>query len=272
MQAFDGSRLARMLSSIVAVGDELVGGFTLDTNSHWLAERLRLLGHPLKRVTAIRDRPAEIVEQVRRELADPELTHIFCCGGLGPTPDDRTFASLAEALGRPLVVWEETRARIERRVKRMHEAGLLDSPELTEGNLRMARIPSEPKQVFKNRRGMAPGVVYEQDGKSIFVLPGVPLELKGVFTEELEPQFLAGGSAATVRELRFMFAVEARFYPLMRELEEKYPDVSVGSYPNFETKELVIRCLGLDSNQVDEAIEMVRRRSGELGMAPQRSS
>ena len=69
-----------------------------------------------------------------------------------------------------------------------------------------------------------------------------------------------------------MFAVEARFYPLMRELEEKYPDVSVGSYPNFETKELVIRCLGLDSNQVDEAIEMVRRRSGELGMAPQRSS
>src|ERR1700716_3597142 len=164
-------------SSIVAIGDELVGGFTLDTNSHWLAERLRLLGFPVKRVTAIRDRPQEIVEQVRRELIDDDVRQVFLSGGLGPTPDDRTFAALAEALGRDLVVWEETRARIERRVRRMHEAGLLDSPELTEGNLRMARIPAEPAHVFKNKRGMAPGVMYEMSGKRIFVLPGVPLSL-----------------------------------------------------------------------------------------------
>ena len=253
-------------SSLIAIGDELVGGFTLDSNSHWLAERLRLLGYPVKRITAIRDRPQEIVEQLKRELADPELTHVFVSGGLGPTPDDRTFASVAEALGRQLVIWDETLARIERRVRRMHEAGLLDSPDVTEGNLRMARIPDRPSHVFKNKRGMAPGVVYEVEGKRIFVLPGVPLELKGIFTEELEPQFLADGSAATVRELRFMFAVEARFYPLMREIEEKFPDVSVGSYPNFETKELVIRCLGGDPKRVDEVIEFVRRRTAQLGM------
>jgi molybdenum cofactor synthesis domain-containing protein len=253
-------------STIVAIGDELVGGFTLDTNSHWLAERLRLLGYPVKRVTAIRDRPQEIVEQVRRELSDPEVTHVFCCGGLGPTPDDRTFASLAEALDRELVIWEETRAKIERRVQRMHAAGLLESAELTEGNLRMARIPAGPLQVFKNRRGMAPGVVYESNGKHLFVLPGVPMELKGIFTEELEPIFLAEGSAATVRELRFTFAVEARFFPLMTELERTFPDVSVGSYPNFETKELVIRCLGSDAKRVEEVIEVVRRRSQDLGV------
>lgn len=254
------------VSSVVAIGDELVGGFTLDSNSHWLAGRLRLLGYPVKRITAIRDRPHEIVEQVRREIADPEATHIFVSGGLGPTPDDRTFASVAEALGRELVVWEETRARIERRVQRMHEAGLLDSPDLTEGNLRMARIPANPVHVFRNKRGMAPGVVYEAEGKRIFVLPGVPLELKGIFTEELEPKFLSEGSAAVVRELHFMFAVEARLYPLMRELEEKFPEVSVGSYPNFETKELVIRCLGADPKRVDEVIEIIRRRTAEMGM------
>jgi nicotinamide-nucleotide amidase len=250
----------------VAIGDELVGGFTLDTNSHWLAERLRLLGFPVKRITAIRDRPREVVEQVRRELADDEVTNVFLSGGLGPTPDDRTFAALAEALDRELIVWEETRARIERRVQRMHAAGLLDSPEVTEGNLRMARIPARPVQVFKNRRGMAPGVVYEANGKRIFVMPGVPIEMKGIFTEELEPQFLSEGSAATVRELRFTFAIEARFYPLMTELEQSFPDVSVGSYPNFETKELVIRCLGSDPKRVDEVIELVRRRSAQLGM------
>jgi nicotinamide-nucleotide amidase len=253
-------------SSIVAIGDELVGGFTLDTNSHWLADRLRLLGFPVKRVTAIRDRPEEIVDQVRRELVDDVVTHVFLSGGLGPTPDDRTFAALAEALGRELVVWEETRARIERRVQRMHEAGLLDSPEVTEGNLRMARIPAGPAHVFKNKRGMAPGVVYEVNGKRIFVLPGVPLEMKSIFTDELKAQFLSEGAAATVREIRFTFAVEARFYPLMKELEERFPDVSVGSYPNYETKELVIRCLGADPKRVEEVLGVIRKRSEQLGM------
>jgi hypothetical protein len=52
----------------------------------------------------------------------------------------------------------------------------------------------------------------------------------------------------------------------MREIEEKFPDVSVGSYPNFETKELVIRCLGSEPNRVDEVIAFVRRRTAQLGM------
>jgi molybdenum cofactor synthesis domain-containing protein len=245
----------------VAIGDELVGGFTLDTNSHWMAERLRLLGYPVKRVSQIRDKPHEIVEQLRREIEDREITDVFITGGLGPTPDDRTFAALAEALGKELTIWEETRARIERRVHRMHAMGLLESPDITEGNLRMARIPADPAHVFRNRRGMAPGCLYEVDGKRIFVLPGVPLEMKGIFTEELEPEFLSNGSAATVREIRFNFAVEARFYPLMRELEETFPDVSVGSYPNFETKELVLRVLGADPKRVEQAAEVIRRRA-----------
>jgi nicotinamide-nucleotide amidase len=256
------------VSSIVAIGDELVGGFTLDTNSHWIAERLRILGYPVKRVSQIRDRPAEIVEQVHRELADAEVTDLFLSGGLGPTPDDRTFAALADALGKELVIWDETRARIERRVQRMHSMGLLESPELTEGNLRMARIPAAPAHIFKNRRGMAPGALYEANGKRIFVLPGVPMEMKGIFTEELEPEFLAAGSAATVRELRFSFAIEAKFYPLMRELEDTSPDVSVGSYPNFETKELVIRCVGTDPKRVEEVLDVIRKRSLDLGFTP----
>src|SRR5256712_11649170 len=167
-----------------------------------MAERLRLLGYPVKRVTQIRDKPPEIAAQVHRELDDQETTDVFLSGGLGPPPDDRTFAALAQALGKELVIWEDPRARIERRVQRMHAMGLLESPEVTEGNLRMARIPADPAHVFRNRRGMAPGTVYEANGKRIFVLPGVPLEMKGIFTEELEPQFLAAGSAATERELR----------------------------------------------------------------------
>lgn len=253
-------------SSVVAIGDELLNGFTLDTNSHWLAERLRLLGAPIKRLTTIRDRDDAIVEAVTRDLADADLSDVLVMGGLGPTPDDRTFASLAHALGRELVIEEEVLARIERRVRRLHEAGLIESAEVTEGNLRMARVPAGPAFVCRNRRGMAPGLVYELDSKRLFVLPGVPLEMKGIFTEELEPRFFAGRSAATVRELRFTFAVEARFYPVMKELEELHPAVSVGSYPNFETKELVIRCIGDDPAEVDEVVLMVKARADAMGM------
>jgi molybdenum cofactor synthesis domain-containing protein len=253
-------------SSLIAVGDELLGGFTLDTNSHWLAQRLRVLGSPLQRTSTVRDREEDIVEALARDLADPELSEVFVMGGLGPTPDDRTFAAVARALGRELVVREETRTRIEQRVQRLFEAGLIESPVPTEGNLRMARIPAEPSHVFRNRRGMAAAAVYEVSGKRLFLLPGVPMEMKGIFSEELEPKYLSGRPAAAVRELRFLYAAESRFYPVLRELEDSYPDVSVGSYPNIEARELVIRCLGDDPRRVEEAAQVVRRRAEALGL------
>ena len=201
-----------MASSVIAVGDELLAGFQQDTNSHWLAERLRLLGFPLKRITIVSDRTEDVVEQLRRDLSDAEVEDVYCCGGLGPTPDDRTFEAVAGALGRELVTWQPVLERIQRRVHRMHAAGLIESAEVSEGSVRMARIPAAPDHVFRNRRGMAPGLLYLVEGRRLFVLPGVPSELKGIFTQEIEPEFLTGRSAAVVRELRFLFAVEAGFY------------------------------------------------------------
>jgi len=255
-------------STIIAIGDELLAGFTLDTNSNWMAERLRVLGFPLKRITVVRDRHDDIVEQLRRDLGDPEVEDVFCSGGLGPTPDDRTFEAVAAALDRDLVTWAPVLERIERRVRRLHDAGLVESSQVTEGNRRMARIPAGPDHVFRNRRGMAPPLVYRVDGRRLFILPGVPTELRGIFTEELEPEFLTGRSAAVTHELRFVFAAEARFYPVMRELETSHPDVSVGSYPNFQTKELTIRFAGSDERRVLEAMEVVRQRVAPMGLTP----
>ena len=254
-----------MTASIIAIGDELLSGYTLDTNSHWIAQRLRSLGLPLKRATQVRDRQDEIVEQVRRDLADPEIADVFCTGGLGPTPDDRTFPALAAALGRELVIEEEVRDRIERRLTRMLAAGLIDSAELNEGHLRMARIPAGPAAVLRNRVGTAPGVLYQVDSSRLFVLPGVPPEMKAIFSEEIEPHHLVAGPAATVREVRLQFAVEGRFYPVLKQLEESHPEVAVGSYPNFDTKQLILRCSGLDSARVEDATETLRRFARTLG-------
>ena len=255
-------------STIIAIGDEILGGFTLDTNSNWLAQQLHRLGYPLKRITVIPDRKEDIVEHLTRDLADPQVEDVFSSGGLGPTPDDRTYEAVAAALGREVVVWGPVLERIERRVQRMHAAGLVDSPVVSEGNLRMARIPASPDHVFRNRRGMAPGLMFRVDGRRLFVLPGVPNELKGIFTEELEPAFLAGRTGAIVREVRFAFAPESRFYPVLRELEDTHPGVSVGSYPMLENRELVIRFTVADEATVAAAVDLLRRRVTAMGLVP----
>jgi nicotinamide-nucleotide amidase len=167
-----------------------------------------------------------------------------------------------------MVTWQPVLERIERRVQRMHEAGLVESSQVTEGNRRMARIPADPDHVFRNRRGMAPGLMFRIGERRLFVLPGVPSELRGIFTEELAPEFLTGRTAGIVRELRFLFAAESRFYPVMRELETSHQDVSVGSYPNNQTRELVIRFTGEDERRVLEAMEIVRQRVAPMGLRP----
>ncbi|HEV2953429.1 MAG TPA: molybdopterin-binding protein, partial [Candidatus Dormibacteraeota bacterium] len=226
-----------MASSIVAVGDELLGGFTLDTNSHWLAGRLRQLGHPLKRITVVRDRESEIIAQLKIEFTDREITDVFCCGGLGPTPDDRTHRAVAQFLNRDLVDWEPAVVRVRERVRQAYAAGRLDSPEPNAGNLRMAQIPDQPDHVFRNRLGGAAPTMYRL-GRStrLFVLPGVPIELKNVFEDEIESEFLGNGSTPHVEEIRFSGLAESRLYPLMVEMESTYPDVSIGSYPNTESR------------------------------------
>jgi len=106
------------------------------------------------------------------------------------------------------------------------------------------------------------------DGTHIYVLPGVPAEMKAIFSEEIEPAYLAGGTAGFLREIRLSFAVEGRFYPVLRQLEISHPDVSVGSYPNFESKELVLRCQGADEKRVEDAIGILRRAAIALGYRP----
>jgi len=240
---------------IIAVGDELLGGFTLDTNSHWLAQQVREAGFPCVHVEVVADRDSDIVAAIRRAVDDPRAVRVFVCGGLGPTTDDRTLPAVSRALARPLHEDPDARAHIEAIIERMHAAGWVPTRELSEANARMALVP-EGATVLRNRRGMASGLVYPLDGEDrwLFVLPGVPRELQAIVSEEVLPQFLAGGAAVVVRELRYGYAIEAEFFEPMRALEREFPDVSVGSYPQTETRQLVIRIRGTDESRVDAAV------------------
>ena len=247
---------------IVAVGDEILGGFTLDTNSHWLAGQLRDAGYPCVRIEVVADRTPTIAAAVGRAVADPTVMRVLVCGGLGPTPDDRTLEALADALGRPLEVHPDAEAHVQRVIDRLHAAGWIESDRMTEPNRKMTVVP-RGATVLTNRSGMAPGLAYPLsagDGTDrwLLVLPGVPRELKRLFSEEMLPAFFRDGAAPTVAELRYRYAVEAEFFEPMRRLEGEFPDVAIGSYPQTETRELVIRVRGTDPRRVEAALDRMR--------------
>jgi nicotinamide-nucleotide amidase len=246
-------------SSIIVVGNEILRGFTIDTNSNWLAGRLFQCGFPVRMMTTIGDVDADIVSAVRDHIARQELSRIFVCGGLGPTPDDRTYVALARALDQPLAYRREVGAQMQNLMFIMKMAERRGTAGLNAGNRRMAMLP-EGATLVRNGAGMAPGLAFElgQD-RYLFALPGVPHELRSVY-EDIEGRYLTGGQGDVVRELHYRLAPESMFHDVMKDLEREYPDVSLGSYPQTETRELILRASGPNRERVEAVIAAIRDR------------
>jgi nicotinamide-nucleotide amidase len=246
------------LTAIVMVGDEILSGHTQDSNSSFLARLAFAAGRPVAHIEVVGDDPEAIVAAIRRAIDDPAMSRIAVCGGIGPTPDDRTFQAVADALGRPLELNPIAYANIEALARRMHAAGWIDKPEVSEANRRCAIVPTGAT-VLINRRGMAPPLAIDiGDDRWLFVLPGIPREFTTIVEEELIPRYFAGGAAPVVREVHYRSVPESEMYEPMLVLGREFPDVSVGSYPHVEQRELVIRVRGQDAGRVDAAVARLR--------------
>lgn len=246
-------------SSIVVVGNEIIRGFTVDTNSNWLAAHLFEAGFPVRIITTIGDLDEDIVAAVRQHIACRDVARIFVCGGLGPTPDDRTYIALGHALDQPLVYRREIGAQMQNLMFVYGRAAERGTAELNAGNRRMAMLPKDA-QLIRNGAGMAPGLAFELgDDRYLFALPGVPHELRRVY-QDIESIYLTGAKGDVVRELRYRLAPESMFHDAMQALEREYPDVSLGSYPQEETRQLIIRASGADAARVDAVMRAIRER------------
>ncbi len=246
------------LTAIVTVGDEILSGHTQDTNSSLLARQAFAAGRPVAHIEVVPDQPGAIIAAIRRAVDDPEITRIAVCGGIGPTPDDRTFQAVADALGLPLELNAVAYGNIEALARRMHAAGWIDKPEVSEANRRCAVVPAGAT-VLPNRVGMAPPLAIAiGDDRWLFVLPGIPREFSTIVEEELIPKYFAGGVAPVVREVRYRSVPELEMSEPMLVLEAEFPDVTVGSYPQVERRELVIRLRGREAERVDAAVARLR--------------
>ena len=165
-------------SSIIVVGNEILRGFTVDTNSNWLAMRLFRVGFPVRLITTVGDVDADIVSAIHEHSKRPELTRIFVCGGLGPTPDDRTYVALGRALDQPMVYRRDVGAQMQNLMFTRNMAARRGTASLNAGNRRMATLP-QGATLIRNGAGMAPGLAFDLgDGRYLFALPGVPHELR----------------------------------------------------------------------------------------------
>lgn len=165
-------------SEIVTIGDEILIGQIVDTNSAWIGERFSRMGIPVTRITSVGDRRDEILGELDAAISRSEI--VIVTGGLGPTKDDITKKVLSELfhcrMRRDRETFEYVKAMVERK-----------GFEFNASNQSQADVP-EVAVILKNHHGTAPGMMFERDGHLLFSLPGVPFEMKELIESAVIPE------------------------------------------------------------------------------------
>lgn len=170
-----------MKATIITIGDEILIGQIVDTNSVSIAKHLNAAGMVVREKVAIGDDSRQIVACVERALEGTEA--VIVTGGLGPTKDDITKKTLASMFGCDMV-WNQTVAD---HVERMLEERGIEFNELNRGQ---AMVPACCTVLF-NAHGTAPGMWFERGGKVVVSLPGVPFEMEHLMQDEVMPRLKA---------------------------------------------------------------------------------
>ena len=200
-------------AAMVSIGNEILSGRTVDTNTAYLGRELLSVGLPVVSVYTVGDDVDSIIRMLN--LAGADADFILATGGLGPTDDDVTRQAFAEFLGVELQLRDELLEKIQDFFVRR---GL----EMPDRNRIQAHIPAGARSL-PNNRGTAPGIMAEADGKVFAALPGVPSEMKQMFSESVLPQLerFASGQAVVVRRLKCYGAGESTMAELVGPLMQR---------------------------------------------------
>lgn len=219
---------------VICVGNELLIGKTLNTNSQWLAKRATAIGIAVKRVTVVADEVPEIASAVR-EAIQRKPQFIITTGGLGPTFDDKTLGGIAEALNCKLEVNLKAKQMIKEKYEAYARERKIGRIELTKARIKMATIP-EKSEPIRNPVGTAPAVQADLNGTILIALPGVPTEMKAIFEETITPLFKQVTDGNTFHE-KSIYAdniMESTLAPLIDSVIQDNPTIYVKSHPKGE--------------------------------------
>lgn len=240
---------------IIAVGNELLLGDVLNTNTNWLCKRITGLGGRVHRAVLVEDDVETIVAEIREALARGADV-VFTTGGLGPTPDDMTLAAVAEAAGVPLEENERALALIRAKYQELADRGYVKHSHLTQARRKMACLP-KGSLPLANPVGGAPGIAMKIGGATVVSLPGVPAELKGIFESSLQPILdeLFGGVFFAEKVILVDCGDESTLAPILKRVADDNPSVYIKSLAEHFGPErklpVIFSIAGSDRAEVD---------------------
>ena len=244
-----------MQIEVVTIGDELLLGFTIDTNGAWLARELAEHGVTVLRRTSVGDGAEDIADAVGAALK--RTGAVITTGGLGPTSDDLTKPSIARLFGCAMHVDEAVVESLHRRWKSLGRTG-----DIPKSNLQQALIP-DGAVILANAHGTAPGIWLEDNrARWVAMLPGVPREMRGMFTEQVLPRVLGrrAGEPTVVRSatVRTTGIAESALSDRIRAIEGLDLDgLSLAYLPGWEGVDLRLTARGLSGDEADARLVRV---------------
>ena len=232
---------------IITIGDEILIGQIVDTNSAWMAVELNKAGFQLAQITSVHDEADHIKKALDEALLRADV--VLMTGGLGPTKDDITKQTLCEYFGTKLVLNPDVLENIQQ----IYHTRQSVMNELTKSQ---AMVP-EKCTVIQNRAGSAPITWFEKEGKVIVSMPGVPLEMKKVMSEEIIPRLQKYfKTPAIIHKTVQVYGIpESQLALRLTEWENALPEYLHLAYlPNFGIVKLRLSGAGQDEYKLEEAI------------------
>jgi nicotinamide-nucleotide amidase len=258
--------VSRIDASIITIGDELLIGQTIDTNSAFIGQELNKIGVWVKRRVAVGDVYEDIWQALDEERKHSQI--IIITGGLGPTADDITKPLLCNYFGGKLVVDKNVLDH----VKYLFEKVYRRSGPILERNLKQAEVP-DVCTVLHNARGSAPGMWFDAsrtDGsrKQVFIsLPGVPHEMKGLIIDQVIPRLLSEYTMpAIVHRTAFTAGQgESMIAELLLDFEASLPQhIKLAYLPNYGMVKLRLTASGNNKEALEKEILSYFSRMQEL--------
>jgi nicotinamide-nucleotide amidase len=242
-----------MKVKIISIGDELVSGAIVDTNSAYLAEQSESLGMKVNEQCCVGDNLDDIIFTISE--AGQRADVVLVTGGLGPTPDDLTSEAAAKSSQKDLILFPEILQSIQNFFKKIGR-------EMPASNKKQAYFPAHAK-VLDNPIGSAPGFTC-QIGKALFYfMPGVPREMKKMFSEQVVPRIkesFAGELGTNFVSTFSTFGLsEAIIGQHLKKIGAKFPEVRLGTRFDFPVVQIKIYVKGKNINGVQELIKSIQK-------------
>ena len=246
-----------MQAEIITIGDEILIGQILDSNSKWIAEKLNTIGISVYQITSIQDERQHILKAVKEAQLNCDI--VIITGGLGPTKDDITKLTLAEYFNDELILNKEIVEQIKEMFAKMNYP-------FTEVNKQQALVPSKSIPL-KNYYGTAPGIWFEQNGKVVVSLPGVPNEMKGLIKNSVLPKLKETFKLPFILHKTILTygMGESMVADRIEEWEDNLPSyIKLAYLPSYGKLRLRLSAKGFEEGKLKEGIDLEVEKLTEI--------